>query len=159
MLDGLFSGLISNVLFNLLPWNSLLVNKYGYINSPRKKAIEGFWYGKTNQSIGVNGENMETKLNANFFLKGSLIKGKALISWEDEQITAKCIGGFLSESMVKLTYRSDDESLMNYGVALLNLNGAGNELEGNILGHGHLINSMFLGKANFKKKNTVQNSL
>ena len=112
----------------------------------RKKAIIGTWVGAITQTI----DNIPTSLNLEivFTANKKIVKGDASIisPTTGKSIKLKFVGGFLFERFIKFEYKNPDESIIQFGNAILDLSADGKTLIGEFVGFGSITNQIVSGE-------------
>jgi hypothetical protein len=112
----------------------------------RRKAIIGKWVGSITQTI----ENIPTSFNLEitFTADKKIVKGDAsfISPLTSRTIKLKFVGGFLFERFIKFDYKNPDESVIQFGNAILDLSADGKTLIGKFVGFGSITNQIVSGE-------------
>lgn len=111
-----------------------------YINSPRKKALDGSWTG-----IHWYDNQRKKAKPIQFFLeaKDNIVSGHAIYHVSQGETKLLLKGGFCSDSIIKLDYKNSYEHKLHFGVFLLELNANSDSMSGAGIGYGRNPDEIF----------------
>jgi hypothetical protein len=93
----------------------------------------------------------ESELSMHFRWSGR-VEGLGTIRAGDAVIRLRFVGDFEHDRYLMLTYRGASAAMMQFGAALLRLDGTGNELDGRYLGYGALNDTIVYGQVRLSRR-------
>ena len=113
--------------------------KYEVLDSKRRKALSGHWEGDAHQ------DNPPVNYPKDFTITLDLNAGKRSVSGklvadyrlrENQKAEFRLHGGFLKDRFIQLDYRATDTRIVAFGTVFLELNPAGDGMDGWAAGYG-----------------------
>lgn len=144
-------GVLLNHLLLLLGERKIFIPGY----KGRLSALAGKWEGKGYDVDTTNNTKNTYEISLDLFKRRKTIKGSAKVKSEpnENSFALKLMGGFYSDSYLKLEYSNTDKNVIQYGVFFLKLSSNGKKLNGKFLGYGHTREEIIEGHLEFDKVN------
>jgi hypothetical protein len=117
----------------------------------RRKAIIGAWKGDITQTF--LGETSQITIEMAFTAGKKIIEGHAnLIHPVTSELTRlKFTGGFYHDRFIKFDYKNENETIMQFGSAVVDLSSDGKTLNGKYVGYGSKTNQIVSGDVCLKR--------
>ena len=108
------------------------------VRGTRKKAWEGKWIGKFQQHNKVDNNELTGDIMLNIRIKRRTVIGTAEIHHFHFQTwnTLLFKGGFKTERFLSIEYTNKIGGILQFGHAMLELSGTGEQIKGKIMGYG-----------------------
>ena len=161
MNETILPQIIAGVSVILAPILTLLIK--GYIdNRPifpipvgRRQAITGRWEGTCHQMPVSTGETLDYSITADLIAGRKKVTGTFTIryEWNDQiiQEVFNVTGGFFYSRFLRLNYLARDESLIQFGSVVLELDAAATVFDGRYVGYGALTGEVVGGTLRLEK--------
>ena len=111
----------------------------------RRKALLGTWKGSILQD--ADSEWGKMNIDMTFISNGKIVEGNCTLIYpvDNQVIKLKFTGGFYHERFIKFDYTNPDESVVQFGSAVMILDSNGKTLEGRYVGYGSITNRIVSG--------------
>jgi hypothetical protein len=119
------------------------------------REIAGLWVG-TVVAEHPNPKFAETLIEMEFRWAGR-VEGLGSIRAGEHIIHLRFVGDFEHDRFLMLTYRGESKAIMQFGAALLRLDGVGDLLEGRYLGYGALHDAVVYGRLTLARQSRFAN--
>jgi hypothetical protein len=132
----------------------LLSRQFHQITSSRQRSIGGFWAGTAEDQYVESGPLITMPVSCSVKMSGHKVTAEATATPPETvgpPIKLLMTGGFSSEELVQLSYRSVDPVRVQFGVVILKLSATGETLHGNYAGFSPARECLIAGKLTFKR--------
>ena len=155
------AAFVSGVLAIVAPIVTLLLKQYldNRVKLPiaagRRQALSGRWEGSLHQDRGPDGKPIDFPGSIDISAGRKTVSGTLTIrldlDGQIEQAKFNLSGGFLHGVFLLLNYLPRDEATIQFGSIVLELDAAGNLLEGRFVGYGKITQAVISGTVRFEK--------
>ena len=121
------------------------------ISDRKKRVLKGSWRGVTKQASVRDGTLIEVDLVIDFKTRWRRISGKSRVKGGGDELDIAFTGGYKELDHVFLEYSSKTKYKVNFGCAILKLNGNGDTLHGKVIGYGNMSDALISGDMTLKK--------
>jgi hypothetical protein len=133
-------------------------NESGFIrlSKGRRKALDGKWVGTLHQEVGPDGRPLDADYTLRLSTSRKAVKGEGNSHFQlgDKKYESKfhVVGGFLHDRFLRFTYDNVDETTLQFGAMMLELDPNGRSLTGRFVAYGFLSKRLIYGTIELTKE-------
>ncbi len=149
-------GIIGRVLtpFATAAADKILSRQFHQIVSVRQRSIAGHWEGSADDQYVESGPLVSMRISCEVRMSRNKVTAEAVASPPSNTgppVTLVMTGGFSTEELVQLSYKSVNPVRVQFGVVILQLSATADILHGNYAGYSPARECLVAGKLSFKR--------